>query len=140
MVSHQELFELAEKAVSESLKHAEKQVGYELPESTVHGLFVENFLGETYQLDEIVSLLTNNDSFPRVVDIAVRGLSDQGTFMLWLPTGHPESSYIDVDSNHGLGPFKPVGIMSPLANCRPNPDQLKEQYSNWIDRKRSQAP
>jgi hypothetical protein len=130
--TQKELLGKAKEAVEESLRHAENQVGFKLPRLSIHGLAVEGFLGKDFSLEEIVSLVIGKETFPRIIDIAVKGLGADSTFLLWLPSGHSETDDLTQTWNQGYGPFKPVGVMSGAADCRPSREMLEEQYRAWL--------
>lgn len=128
-----QLSALAAEAVERNRCYANEQLGFSLPEDFIHGLFVEGFLGEFYSLRDAVTLLMNGESFPRLVDLAVRGIYGEKTFVLWIPSGHRASSYINVSWNNGLGPFKPVGVMSPKSHFRLSKIELEGLALEWLE-------
>ena len=130
-VSYEEILELARRAVKENLRYSGDLLGYELPEETLHGLCIAGFTGELYKLEELVNLLVNESTFPHLVDLAVLGLSEGKTCILWIPSGDPETSVIDESWNQGLGPFKPAGVMSPKSHYRLTPEELEKLASDW---------
>lgn len=123
---------LAKRAVVETIRHASEQLQWRLPEAAVHGLCVVGYRRELLELEDTVGLLVNEGRFPVVVDLAIRGLIEGKTFVLWIPMGGPETSFLDESWHGGLGPFKPAGVMSPKSHFRLTPEELERLASEWV--------
>ena len=93
--------------------------------------------GKDLSLDEVLSFLYRDGTFPRIVDIAVRGIKDGRTFIWVRPSGHTYVSDFAQAWNTpvGMGPFKSIGLMLPgfiWQRSRPLSTQdLKEAGESW---------
>jgi hypothetical protein len=129
--------QLLEKCIATTLENVQKQVSDPLPERLNLDLEAFGQRGKELSLDEIMSFLYRDGTFPRVVDIAVRGIKD-GRTLVWIrPSGHAYVSDFSQTWNipAGMGPFKSIGLMLPSVVWeRPRPlftQDLKEAGEKW---------
>jgi len=127
MVTKEAFAELFQQCITLALEETQKQVAYPLPKELYLGLEAFGQRGKALSMEEVLS-------FPRVVDIAVRGIREERTFIWIRPSGH---AYVN-DFTHtwntpvGMGPFKKVvsGFLwqrSELVSTQ----ELKEEGEKW---------
>lgn len=94
---------------------AQQDVSEPLPESLFLGLDAFGQQGKELSLDEAMAFLYRKGTFPRVVDVAVRGIREGRTFIWIRPSGHSYVSSFSQTWNSpvGMGPFKSIGLMLP---------------------------
>jgi hypothetical protein len=117
LVSRQELRQMLHEAIEASVQIAQVEMAEQLPRDVALELGALGQAGKESALDSILHHLYRDGSFPKVVNVAVRGVG-QGKTVIWLgPSGDRfvrELSEAWSDP-HGTGPFKPVGLM--LEQC-----------------------
>ena len=137
MVTEETLRQLLAQCIAATVEEAQKQVSEPLPTQLYVGLEAFGQHGKELSLGEVIPFLFREGTFPRVVDIAVRGIKEERLFIWIRPSGHVYVS----DFSHtwhipvGMGPFKSVGLMLPTAiwnRSRPFSIQdLKEAGEKW---------
>lgn len=123
-VTEETLRQLLKKCIALAVDEAQKEIADPLPAQFYIELGAFGQQGKDLSLDEVLSFLFRNGTFPRIVDIAVRGIKD-GRTLIWI---HP-SSHIYVNdfkqtwnTPAGMGPFKSIGLMLPgFFSQRPRP-------------------
>lgn len=108
---------LLEKGIAYTIEDAQKNVSDPLPKQLHIELMNFGQKGKELSLDEVMSFIYQDGIFPRIVDIAVRGIKDDKT-LIWLrASDHTYVSNLDETWNtpKGLGPFKSLGLMLPNA-------------------------
>jgi hypothetical protein len=136
-VTKEALQQLLEKGITLAVGEAQKEIADPLPAQFYLGLGAFAQQGKELSLDEVLSFLYRDGTFPRIVDIAVRGIKDGRTFIWIRPSGH---AYVDDfaqtwNTPVGMGPFKSIGLMLPeLIWHRSRPlsaQDLKEAGEKW---------
>jgi hypothetical protein len=136
-VTKEVLRQLLDRCISQAVDKAQREIAESLP--TEYYLTLEAFgqQGKELSLDEVLSFLFRDRTFPRIVDIAVRGIKD-GRTLIWIrPSGHAYVSDFAQTWNTpvGMGPFKCIGLMLPqLIWQRSRPlslQDLREAGENW---------
>lgn len=125
---------LFQQGIALALKETQKQVADPLPKELYLGLEAFGQRGKALSMEEVLSFLSRDGTFPRVVDIAVRGIREGRTFIWIRPSGH---AYVN-DFTHtwntpvGMDPFKRVVSRflwqrSALVSTQ----ELKEEGEKW---------
>jgi hypothetical protein len=136
-VTKEVLQQLLEKGIALAVGEAQKEIADPLPTQVYLGLGAFAQQGKELSLDEVLSFLYREGTFPRIVDLAVRGIKDGRTFIWIRPSGH---AYVDDfaqtwNTPVGMGPFKSIGLMLPeflWQRSRPLSTQdLKEAGEKW---------
>jgi hypothetical protein len=136
-ITKEALKQLLEQCIAIALDDAQKRVSDPLPTQIYPGLEAFGQHGKELSLDEVLSFLYQDGTFPRIVDVAVRGIKDERTFIWIRPSGHAYVSDFAQTWNipEGMGPFKSIGLMLPsLIWKRPEPfslQDLKESGEKW---------
>ena len=136
-ITKEALQQLLEKGITIAVDEAQKEVSDSLPAQMYLGLEAFGQQGKDLSLDEVLSFLYRDGTFPRIVDIAVRGIKDGRTFIWIRPSGHTYVSDFAQAWNTpvGMGPFKSIGLMLPgfiWQRSRPLSTQdLKEAGESW---------
>jgi hypothetical protein len=131
------LRQLLEKGISVAREEAQKEVVDLLPMHQYLGLEAFGQRGKELSFDEIMSFLYRDGTFPRVVNICIRGIRDERTFVWIRPSGHTYVSDFSQTLNQptGMGPFSSGGLMLPGAMWEhPRPfslQDLKEAGEKW---------
>ena len=137
IASKEAMRQLLEKCITMTVEEAQKEVSDPLPTQLYLGLEAFGQRGKESSFDEVLSFLYRNGTFPRVVDIAVRGIKDGRTFIWIRPSGHAHVSDFSQTWNTpaGMGPFKNIGLMLPSPIWeRPRPlsaRDLEEAGNRW---------
>lgn len=108
---------------------AQKDIADPLPEKWSLELAAFGQAGKIASLDEVLAFLYVQGTFPRIVDIAVRGFTKDATLIWIRPSAHPYVSDIKETWNQppGMGPFKSIGLILPKSLWdRPRPFLLHE--------------
>lgn len=128
---------LLEQCIRATLEEVQKQISDPLPAQQYIGLEAFGQHGKELSLDEVMGFLYQDGTFPRIVDVAVRGIKNERTLVCLRPSGH---TYVDNFSQTwntptGMGPFKSIGLLLPsLIWNRPRPlstYDLKEAGEKW---------
>ena len=130
------LAELASSAIKSNLEMAEKQLGIELPRKSQLGILWGDYPGELYTLEDAIPVLWEEGYFPMVVDVAFRGIVNEQSLIIWIPSGHPKVLTVEETPDPRFGPFKPVGVMIPSKfGGRPplSQGQLLELGDDWVE-------
>lgn len=137
-ISRYELQQMLQRAIEASMQIAEQEIAEHLPRNVALELEASGQRGKESTLDFVLSHLNQDDAFPRVVNVAVRGVS-QGRTVVWLgPSGDTfVRNFSEAWSDpHETGPFKPVGLMlRPSIWKRPRPlslRDLEQAAPDWI--------
>ena len=131
------LWQLLEKGISTAIEEAQKEVADPLPAHRYLGLEAFGQRGKELSLDEVMFFLYRDGTFPRVVNICIRGIRDERTFVWIRPSGHAYVSDFLQTLNRpaGMEPFSGGGLMLPGAMWeRPRPfslQDLKEAGEIW---------
>ena len=113
---------LLEQAIQESLDLAQQQVADVLPKATRLELAGNRNRG--LSLEEVISGLYRDGTFPRIVDVFVQGTADEQTLIFLRSSGHAWTEDLAQTWNQpaGMGPFKSLGLLLPAAIAqRPRP-------------------
>ncbi len=108
-----------------------------LPTQIYLGLEAFEQRGKELSLDEVMLFLYQDGTFPRIIDVAVRGIKNGSTFIWLRPSGHAYVSDFSQTWNTpvGMGPFKNIGLMLPYfiwQRSRPLSIQdLEEAGEKW---------
>ena len=112
----------------------QKGIADPLPAELYLGLEAFGQRGKELSIEEVLSFLYRDGTFPRIVDIAVRGIKDGRTFIWIRPSGHAYVSDFAQTWNTpvGMGPFKRIvpGFLwkrSGLVSTQ----ELKEEGEKW---------
>ena len=133
---------LFEKCIAMAIEDVQKQVAGPLPTQLALGLESFGQRGKVLTWDEVMLFLYQDGTFPRIVDVAVRGIKDERTLMWIRPSDHPYVNDFSQTWNtpKGMGPFKSVGLIAPYQIWhRPRPlsiEDLKESGEMWAPRPR----
>ena len=136
-VTKEVLQRLLETCITTAVNEAQKEISDPLPAQLYLGLGAFAQQGKELSLDEVLSFLFRDGTFPRIVDIAVRGIKDGRTFIWIRPSGHAYVSDFAQTWNTpvGMGPFKSIGLMLPeflWQRSRPLSTQnLREAGEKW---------
>jgi hypothetical protein len=128
-ITKEALQQLLEKCIATTVEEAQKQIADPLPTELYLGLEFLGQHGKELSVDEVMAFLYRDGTFPRGVDIAVRGVRDGRTFIWIRPSGHAYVSDFSQTWNTptGMGPFKSIGLMLPFAAWkRSGPIPLQE--------------
>jgi hypothetical protein len=137
MVTKEALRQLLERCIVLTVEEVQKQVVQPLPTFLYVGLEAFGQHGKELSLDEVMSFLYRDGTFPQIVDVAVRGIKSGRTFIWIRPSGH---AYVDDfaqtwNNPAGMGPFKSIGLMLPSAIWgRPRPlsvQDLEKAGEKW---------
>jgi hypothetical protein len=114
-VTKEALQQLLEKCIINAVVVAQKEIADPLPAQFYLGLGAFGQQEKELSPDEVLSFLFRDGTFPRIVDIAVRGIKDGRTFIWIRPSGHAYVSDFAQTWNTpaGMGPFKSIGLMLP---------------------------
>src|SRR5215470_7879922 len=106
---------LLEQCIHVTVEAAQNDLSEPLPPKLCFELGAFGQSGKEISLDEAMQFLYVNGTFPRVVDIAVRGIIDDCTLVWLRPSGHHYVSKLEETWNNPpeMGPFKSVGLMLP---------------------------
>lgn len=109
------LDEVFEKCVISTVQDAQRQVVDDLPNQLVFRLQAFNQNKKSLSQNEVMPFLFRDRAFPRIVDIAVRGIADHHTLIWVRPSGHAFVRDFSQTWNTpvGMGPFKSLGLMLP---------------------------
>lgn len=132
-----DLLNLAEAAISRNLELVNSVLSFRLPLVCVHSIHLSSMIGTPLlSLDAAISyLLTPMGFFPPIVDLLVRGCTDNKTLVVWLRSGHPDVSEISETWNDGYGPFKPMGLMIPFelaSGEKLTKSRMEKLGSSWL--------
>jgi hypothetical protein len=136
-VTEETIRQLLEQCITTAVEEARQQVSEPLPTQFYVGLEAFGQHRKELSLDEVIPFLYRDGTFPRVVDIAVRGIRDGRTFIWIRPSGHKYVNDFSQTWNTpvGMGPFKSVGLMLPTFIWRRSkpfsPQDLKEAGGKW---------
>jgi hypothetical protein len=128
-ITREVLRDLLDQCIDMTLKTVQGEVAEPLPEQICLELATFGRSGRTSSLEEVLSLLYINGTFPRVVDIAIKGIARECTIIWIRPSGHAYVSDITDTWNQppGMGPFKSIGLLLPKWVWeRPRPLSLKD--------------
>lgn len=128
MVSQETFTELFKQSITSLLEEVQKHVIEPLPQETYLTLEAFEQEGKELSIDEILLFLYQEGKFPRIVDLAVRGIREDSTIIWIRPSGH---AYVDDFSQTwntptGTGPFKSIGLKLPWSIWR-RPRPLSRQ-------------
>ena len=124
IITYEALRLLLEKGITTTLVEAQKEVSYTLPQQIYITLGAFRQDDRDLSIEEVMQFLFQEGAFPRVVDIAVRGIKN-GRTLIWIrPSDHPYVTTLVETWNTppGMGPFKSLGLMLPYSIWkRPRP-------------------
>ncbi len=133
-VTKEAFAELFQQCIAMALEETQKQVADPLPKELYLGLEAFGQHGKALSMEEVLSLLYRDGTFPRIVDIAVRGIREERTFIWIRPSGHAYVKDFTQTWNTpvGMGPFKRIvsGFLwqrSGLVSTQ----ELKEEGEKW---------
>lgn len=130
-----ELKHWANSAISANIRFASIQLGWQLPLDTVHCILVKGLSEQLLDTKKAIDSLLTGPKFPRVVDLAVRGIVGEKTLVVWIPSGEQKVEDPEMTWNEGFGPFKPVGIMIPSYIGKSPPlsrSSLEKMGRDWL--------
>lgn len=131
-----ELIDLAKAATARTLEVASENLGWSLPATCCHGVYSDELFGKTMSLEEAINTLWEDEKFPAIVDLAVRGTIEDEPLVVWLRSGHPKVDKLEETWNDGYGPFKPMGLLIPSEfppKGRLTRAQMAEIGRGWFD-------
>lgn len=136
-VTKETLRQLLEQCIVMAMQEAQKQVAELLLVSLYLGLEAFGQRGKELSLDEVMFFLYRNGTFPRVVDVAVKGMKDERTLIWIRPSDHPYvGDFSQTYMPEEMGLFKSIGLMVPYTIWeRPRPlsvQDLKEAGEMWL--------
>ena len=105
---------LFSQSVAQTIEEAQRSVQEPLP--TVTCFELATAAGKiAVSLRQIEEELYRNGSFPRIVDVAVRGIRDNAVVIWVRPSSHPLTDVLEETWNipDGMGPFKSIGLLLP---------------------------
>ena len=117
------------KCIRITIETAQKDIADSLPEQWSLELAAFGQAGKITSLEEALAFLYVQGTFPRIVDVAVKGVTKDTTHIWVRPSGHPYVSDIKETWNQppGMGPFKSIGLMLPKSIWdRPRPLSVHE--------------
>lgn len=129
-MTQREFKHLLEQAITRTITEVQQNIAENLPQQKC--FYVENDISHSiyYSIDDIMQYIYKDGSFPRLVDIAVRGVNSEGYVIVWLRiSGHSFVRDIADTWNTplGSGPFKSIGLMLPHSIwIRPRPLFLRD--------------
>jgi hypothetical protein len=133
-VTKEAFAELFQQCIALALEETQKQVADPLPKELYLGLEAFGQRGKALSMEKVLSFLYRDGTFPRIVDIAVRGIREGRTFIWIRPSGHPYvNDFIHTwNTPVGMGPFKRIvsGFLwqrSELVSTQ----ELKEEGEKW---------
>lgn len=136
-VTSEMFLDMLKRTINLSREMAQRDVVEPLPTEYVLELGGLGQSGKEISLEEAVSHLYQGGRFPRIINVAVKGVA-RGMTIIWLgPSGHSGVSTLEETSNtpEGTGPFKRVGLMlRPSIWDRPRPltrRDLEEAAPDW---------
>ena len=108
---------LLEQAIQWSMDLAQQEVADPLPPTTQLELALAGYSDRALSLEEVVSVLCRDGTFPRIVDVFVQGIADEQTLMYLRPSGHAWTDDLAQTWNQpaGMGPFKSLGLLLPAS-------------------------
>lgn len=125
-----ELKHLLEQAIEITLTQVQQNMSEPLPQQVCFQVENDASKSTYYAVDDIIHYFYKDGSFPRLVDIAVRGIDRDGCILVWLRmSGHSFVQDIADTWNtpSGSGPFKSIGLMLPHSIwIRPRPLSLRD--------------
>lgn len=136
-VTEETVRKLFEQCIKTAIEEAQQQISEPLPTRFYLGFEAFGQHGKELSIDEVISFLYRDGAFPRIVDIAVRGIRDGRTFIWIRPSSHQYVKDFSQTWNTppGMGPFKCVGLMLPtFIQQRSTPfslQDLKEAGEQW---------
>lgn len=103
------------RAVTAAIQKAQGDVCEALPGAVIYQLEMRERNDRALTFDEVLVALCMAGRFPRIVDVAVRGVVGDATVDWLRPSGHPFVDNIAETWNDppGAGPFKPAGLLLP---------------------------
>jgi hypothetical protein len=128
-ITREVLYDLLFRCIHISLETAQREVAEPLPEQLRLELPAFGQAGREASLEEVLAALYIDGTFPRVVDVAIRGIINKRTIIWIRPSGHAYVSDITDTWNQppGTGPFKSIGLSLPKGLWdRPWPISLKD--------------
>ena len=117
------------RCVEKTVEMAQEEVGEPLPAAFCFELAIRDCAGRELSSEEVLSVLYQSGEFPRLVDVAVRGVTEDSTIIWIRPSAHPLAKTIVETWNDppGSGPFKPIGLMMPTHFWdRPRPFRISD--------------
>lgn len=119
---------LLEQAIQRSMNLAQDQVAYLLPQTTRLELALAGYSDRALSLEEVVSVLYREGTFPRIVDVFAQGIAQEQTCIFLRPSGHAWTNDLAQTWNQpaGTGPFKSLGLLLPTSIAR-RPRPLSRQ-------------
>jgi hypothetical protein len=114
-VTKEALRQLLSRSIRRALEDAQQHVADPLPRQ----LYVEcanlGQRGQGVSLEEVMAFLYRDGTFPRIVDIAIRGIKNGRTYIWIRASGHPYVSDFAATWNTppSMGPFKSLSLMLP---------------------------
>jgi hypothetical protein len=101
-VTYETCRHLLEQCIQDTLEAAQKDLPEPLPSKLCFELDAFGQSGKELSLDEAMPFLYVNGTFPRVVDISVRGIPDDCTLVWLRPSGHHYVSKLEETWNNPL--------------------------------------
>ncbi len=129
IVTQEDFFQLLKDGIRDAIQLAQKDCAFSLPQDISFELANYDQYRKEKTFDEIVTFLYKDGTFPRIIDVAVRGIND-GKTLIWLrASGHEWVRDIAQTWNSpaGRGPFKSLGLLLPsLIWQRPRPFSIED--------------
>ncbi len=114
-IPYETLRELLMKCISATIEKVQEEISDPLPHTHYLELAAFGRSGKATSLEEVMSYLYPDGTFPQVVDIGIKGIA-KGSTIIWIrPSSHPYVSEISDTWNQpaGMGPFKSIGLILP---------------------------
>jgi hypothetical protein len=130
IITNKEFFyEMFEKCVNTTMVNVQQEVVDLLPKQLIYHLPAFGQNKKKLLPNELIDFIYKDGSFPRIVDIAIRGIDDNHTLIWVRPSGHAFVHDFSQTWNTptGMGPFKSIGLMLPNGIWkRPKPYSLQD--------------
>ena len=101
--------ELFFQAINVAITNTEMRLGRPLPAEYKVELHAPGFPGQTVSLETAVeAIFLSNDVFYRIIDVAVKRVSDLDSLLFVRVSGHPPAGWTMTWDPKDLGPFKQI--------------------------------
>lgn len=123
-ITSETLRELLKKCINTTIENVQKEISDPLPRTLYLELAAFGRSGKEASLEEVMSYLYIDGTFPQVVDIGIKGISKGSTLIRIRPSSHTYVREISDTWNQppGMGPFKSIGLILPKVIWdRPRP-------------------
>jgi hypothetical protein len=114
-ITREMLRDLLFRCIDMTLKSVQREVTEPLPQQLCFELAAFGQAGREISLEEVLSFIYVNGTFPRIIDVAIRGTTEKCTLIWIRPSSHAYVNNIADTWNQppGMGPFKSIGLLLP---------------------------